>query len=60
MVVGGGVYFSITLNMYKVTGQFPWSSLKETDRGASAELNVRSCVCFYMCVVLESADIHSE
>lgn len=26
--------------MYKVTGQFPWSSLKETDRGMSAELNV--------------------
>uniref|UniRef100_A0A3B3ZIW7 POTRA domain-containing protein n=1 Tax=Periophthalmus magnuspinnatus TaxID=409849 RepID=A0A3B3ZIW7_9GOBI len=29
---------SITLNAYKVTGQFPWSSLRETDRGASAEL----------------------
>lgn len=34
------VCFSLTLNMYKVTGQFPWSSLKETDRGVSAELNV--------------------
>lgn len=32
---------SLTLNLYKVTGQFPWSSLKETDRGLSAELNVR-------------------
>lgn len=31
---------SLTLNLYKVTGQFPWSSLKETDRGLSAELNV--------------------
>ncbi|KAM8910891.1 sorting and assembly machinery component 50 homolog B [Spinachia spinachia] len=30
---------NLTLNMYKVTGQFPWSSLKETDRGASAEFN---------------------
>uniref|UniRef100_A0A665WW77 POTRA domain-containing protein n=1 Tax=Echeneis naucrates TaxID=173247 RepID=A0A665WW77_ECHNA len=30
---------NLTLNMYKVTGQFPWSSLKETDRGLSAELN---------------------
>ncbi|AWO97877.1 putative sorting and assembly machinery component 50 -like B-like [Scophthalmus maximus] len=30
---------NLTLNMYKVTGQFPWSSLKETDRGMSAELN---------------------
>ncbi|KAK7880681.1 hypothetical protein WMY93_032679 [Mugilogobius chulae] len=29
---------SLTLNAYKVTGQFPWSSLRETDRGASAEL----------------------
>lgn len=34
--------FSLTLNMYKVTGQFPWSSLKETDRGVSAEFNVSS------------------
>jgi len=32
--------FSLTLNTYKVTGQFPWSSLKETDRGGSAEFNV--------------------
>uniref|UniRef100_A0A672IK26 Sorting and assembly machinery component 50 homolog, like n=1 Tax=Salarias fasciatus TaxID=181472 RepID=A0A672IK26_SALFA len=30
---------NLTLNLYKVTGQFPWSSLKETDRGVSAELN---------------------
>uniref|UniRef100_A0A8C4HAY5 Sorting and assembly machinery component 50 homolog, like n=1 Tax=Dicentrarchus labrax TaxID=13489 RepID=A0A8C4HAY5_DICLA len=30
---------NLTLNMYKVTGQFPWSSLKETDRGMSAEVN---------------------
>uniref|UniRef100_A0A3P9LLS7 Sorting and assembly machinery component 50 homolog, like n=1 Tax=Oryzias latipes TaxID=8090 RepID=A0A3P9LLS7_ORYLA len=30
---------NLTLNMYKVTGQFPWSSLKETDRGVSAEFN---------------------
>ncbi|XP_058501736.1 sorting and assembly machinery component 50 homolog A isoform X1 [Solea solea] len=30
---------NITLNLYKVTGQFPWSSLRETDRGVSAELS---------------------
>ncbi|KAL3966729.1 outer membrane protein insertion porin family [Sarotherodon galilaeus] len=30
---------NITLNVYKVTGQFPWSSLWETDRGISAELS---------------------
>ncbi|KAF3859476.1 hypothetical protein F7725_021875 [Dissostichus mawsoni] len=30
---------NLILNLYKVTGQFPWSSLKETDRGASAEFN---------------------
>ncbi|XP_062339133.1 sorting and assembly machinery component 50 homolog B isoform X1 [Osmerus eperlanus] len=30
---------NLTLNLYKVTGQFPWSSLKETDRGFSTELN---------------------
>uniref|UniRef100_A0AAQ4REI2 POTRA domain-containing protein n=1 Tax=Gasterosteus aculeatus aculeatus TaxID=481459 RepID=A0AAQ4REI2_GASAC len=30
---------SIALNMYKVTGQFPWSSLRETDRGISGELS---------------------
>ncbi|XP_065121661.1 sorting and assembly machinery component 50 homolog B [Paramisgurnus dabryanus] len=29
---------NFTLNLYKVTGQFPWSSLKETDRGVSTEL----------------------
>lgn len=38
------ICFSLTLNMYKVTGQFPWSSLKETDRGMSAEVNVRGCI----------------
>lgn len=38
------ICFSLTLNMYKVTGQFPWSSLKETDRGLSAEVNVRACI----------------
>ncbi|CAN2391359.1 sorting and assembly machinery component [Pristimantis euphronides] len=26
-------------NLYKVTGQFPWSSLRETDRGVSTEIN---------------------
>lgn len=41
------ICFSLTLNMYKVTGQFPWSSLKETDRGMSAEVNVRRCMCVY-------------
>ncbi|XP_045893755.1 sorting and assembly machinery component 50 homolog A isoform X3 [Micropterus dolomieu] len=30
---------NISLNIYKVTGQFPWSSLRETDRGISAELS---------------------
>lgn len=30
---------NFTLNLYKVTGQFPWSSLKETDRGVSTELS---------------------
>uniref|UniRef100_A0AAZ3SSQ0 POTRA domain-containing protein n=1 Tax=Oncorhynchus tshawytscha TaxID=74940 RepID=A0AAZ3SSQ0_ONCTS len=30
---------NLALNLYKVTGQFPWSSLKETDRGVSTELN---------------------
>ncbi|XP_008313447.1 sorting and assembly machinery component 50 homolog B [Cynoglossus semilaevis] len=30
---------NLILNMYKVSGQFPWSSLKETDRGVSAEVN---------------------
>ncbi|XP_036617594.1 sorting and assembly machinery component 50 homolog [Trichosurus vulpecula] len=28
---------NFSLNLYKVTGQFPWSSLRETDRGVSAE-----------------------
>uniref|UniRef100_A0AAQ5ZGD8 POTRA domain-containing protein n=1 Tax=Amphiprion ocellaris TaxID=80972 RepID=A0AAQ5ZGD8_AMPOC len=30
---------NISVNVYKVTGQFPWSSLRETDRGVSAELS---------------------
>ncbi|XP_056311968.1 sorting and assembly machinery component 50 homolog B [Danio aesculapii] len=30
---------NFTVNLYKVTGQFPWSSLKETDRGVSTELS---------------------
>ncbi|TRY97719.1 hypothetical protein DNTS_006369 [Danionella cerebrum] len=30
---------NFTFNLYKVTGQFPWSSLKETDRGVSTELS---------------------
>uniref|UniRef100_A0A1A8FPD6 Sorting and assembly machinery component 50 homolog n=1 Tax=Nothobranchius korthausae TaxID=1143690 RepID=A0A1A8FPD6_9TELE len=30
---------NVSFNMYKVTGQFPWSSLRETDRGVSAELS---------------------
>lgn len=33
---------SISLGAYKVTGQFPWSSLRETDRGVSAELTVKT------------------
>lgn len=32
--------FSFSVNVYKVTGQFPWSSLRETDRGVSTEFNV--------------------
>lgn len=32
--------FSFSVNLYKVTGQFPWSSLRETDRGISTEFNV--------------------
>ncbi|TRY83464.1 hypothetical protein DNTS_016209 [Danionella cerebrum] len=32
-------YGLLSLNLYKVTGQFPWSSLRETDRGVSAELS---------------------
>lgn len=35
------LFGSFTLNLFKVTGQFPWSSLRETDRGVSTELNVR-------------------
>ncbi|CAL1594833.1 unnamed protein product [Knipowitschia caucasica] len=34
----GNIQRSLSLNAYKVSGQFPWSSLRETDRGASAEL----------------------
>ncbi|KAM9293331.1 sorting and assembly machinery component 50 homolog isoform 3-T3 [Morus bassanus] len=30
---------NFSVNLYKVTGQFPWSSLRETDRGISTELN---------------------
>ncbi|NXK67222.1 SAM50 protein, partial [Sylvietta virens] len=30
---------NFSVNVYKVTGQFPWSSLRETDRGISAEFN---------------------
>lgn len=33
---------SFSVNLYKVTGQFPWSSLRETDRGLSAEYSVSS------------------
>lgn len=32
--------FSVTISAYKVTGQFPWSSLREMDRGVSAQLTV--------------------
>uniref|UniRef100_A0A8C1R9E9 SAMM50 sorting and assembly machinery component n=1 Tax=Cyprinus carpio TaxID=7962 RepID=A0A8C1R9E9_CYPCA len=28
---------NFSVNLYKVTGQFPWSSLRETDRGVSTE-----------------------
>lgn len=31
---------SVALSAYNVTGQFPWSSLREKDRGVSAELTV--------------------
>lgn len=31
---------NFSVNLYKVTGQFPWSSLRETDRGISTEFNV--------------------
>ncbi|ETE73137.1 Sorting and assembly machinery component 50-like protein [Ophiophagus hannah] len=30
---------NVSLNVYKITGQFPWSSLRETDRGISTEVN---------------------
>ncbi|XP_048405331.1 sorting and assembly machinery component 50 homolog B isoform X2 [Stegostoma tigrinum] len=30
---------NFSVNLYKVTGQFPWSSLRETDRGLSTEYN---------------------
>ncbi|XP_035257915.1 sorting and assembly machinery component 50 homolog A-like [Anguilla rostrata] len=30
---------NFSLNVYKVTGQFPWSSLRETDRGVSTDIN---------------------
>ncbi|XP_051548578.1 sorting and assembly machinery component 50 homolog A [Myxocyprinus asiaticus] len=30
---------NFSINLYKVTGQFPWSSLRETDRGVSTELS---------------------
>ncbi|NXX64916.1 SAM50 protein, partial [Spizella passerina] len=30
---------NFSANVYKVTGQFPWSSLRETDRGISTEYN---------------------
>ncbi|KAM6425491.1 sorting and assembly machinery component 50 homolog [Rhynochetos jubatus] len=31
---------NFSVNLYKVTGQFPWSSLRETDRGISTEFNI--------------------
>uniref|UniRef100_A0A8B9LBE2 Sorting and assembly machinery component 50 homolog A n=1 Tax=Astyanax mexicanus TaxID=7994 RepID=A0A8B9LBE2_ASTMX len=30
---------NFSINLYKVTGQFPWSSLRETDRGISTEIS---------------------
>ncbi|CAB1331730.1 unnamed protein product [Coregonus sp. 'balchen'] len=30
---------NFAVNFYKVTGQFPWSSLRETDRGVSTEFS---------------------
>ncbi|XP_077066864.1 sorting and assembly machinery component 50 homolog A [Siphateles boraxobius] len=30
---------NFSINLYKVTGQFPWSSLRETDRGVSTEFS---------------------
>lgn len=38
--------FSFSVNVYKVTGQFPWSSLRETDRGISTEFNVSVAQAF--------------
>lgn len=32
--------FSFSVNLYKVTGQFPWSSVRETDKGISTEISV--------------------
>lgn len=37
--------YSVSINLYKVTGQFPWSSLRETDRGVSAEMSVNTLMC---------------
>uniref|UniRef100_A0A8I6A9E2 Sorting and assembly machinery component 50 homolog n=1 Tax=Rattus norvegicus TaxID=10116 RepID=A0A8I6A9E2_RAT len=34
---------NFSVNLYKVTGQFPWSSLRETDRGVSAEYSFPLC-----------------
>ncbi|XP_021114483.1 uncharacterized protein LOC101707689 isoform X1 [Heterocephalus glaber] len=36
---------NFSVNLYKVTGQFPWSSLRETDRGVSAEYSGVSSLC---------------
>ncbi|XP_075458893.1 sorting and assembly machinery component 50 homolog isoform X1 [Ascaphus truei] len=30
---------NFSVNLYKVSGQFPWSSLRETDRGVSTEIS---------------------
>lgn len=39
-------FCSFSVNLYKVTGQFPWSSLRETDRGISTEFSVRLLLFF--------------
>lgn len=39
-------FCSFSVNIYKVTGQFPWSSLRETDRGISTEFSVRLLLLF--------------
>lgn len=39
-------FCSFSVNIYKVTGQFPWSSLRETDRGISTEFGVRLLLLF--------------